>query len=234
MMPANAPLGVSSRRAKTMVWLPSIRLLIGTDVLRRPSSARPRGLEVVAIGDIDVRRRPGRGRDDELSVLVRDHDVEDVRQRGEMRPHRLVHLPGAVDRREPCRAYRCPGPCCVLLISSSIASIVCSDRDNWPARIAAMFPVSAIADLMASLRSCQIVKPTAPTDRPSSTIAAHHRRRSGIDFGDGACPLGASCARSMSAAVLSSMPVEPSRRPSPALRVHFYATGAEHPLKVLG
>jgi hypothetical protein len=36
--PANAPLGVSSRRAKTMVWLPSIRLRIGTDVLRRPSA----------------------------------------------------------------------------------------------------------------------------------------------------------------------------------------------------
>ncbi len=59
--------------------------------------ARLRGLEVVPVADIDVRRRPGCRRYDELSVFVRDHDVEGVRQRREMRAHRLAHLPGAVD-----------------------------------------------------------------------------------------------------------------------------------------
>ncbi len=59
--------------------------------------ARPRALEIVPVTDIDVGRRPGRGRYHEPSILVRDHDVEGVRQRREMPAHRVVHLPGAID-----------------------------------------------------------------------------------------------------------------------------------------
>jgi hypothetical protein len=37
MTPTNLPPASSSRRAKTMVWRPSILLLIGTEVLSLPS-----------------------------------------------------------------------------------------------------------------------------------------------------------------------------------------------------
>ena len=56
-----------------------------------------------------------------------------------------------------------------------------SERDNWPASTVAMLPDSVMAAWMASLRSCQIVHPTAVADTPSSRIAACHRRRSGMD-----------------------------------------------------
>ena len=70
-----------------------------------------------------------------------------------------------------------------------------------------MLPVSDMAAWMASFLSCQIVKPTAPTENPSKRIAAHHSRRSGIGFNADCVSVDASCARSMSPAILSSMPV---------------------------
>ena len=219
MMPANAPLGgfQPPREDDGLVAVDPVP--DRNRCAQAAVEARPRGLEVVAVADIDVGRRPGGGRDDELSVLVRDHDVEDVRHRCEMPPHRVVHLLGVVD-----------GPKLVgridveaLAGASDLEqhpSIVFSERDNWPARIAAMFPVSVIADLIASFRSCQIVKPTAPMESASRTIAAHHRRRSGIGFSDGVA-VGAGCARSMSAADGLGIVVEPSRRSAPALRFTF-------------
>src|SRR4051794_4780673 len=55
------------------------------------------------------------------------------------------------------------------------------DRDNWLASTAAILPDSAIAARNASDRSSQMVQPTALAETPSSTKAAHHRPRSGID-----------------------------------------------------
>ncbi len=97
-----------------------------------------------------------------------------------------------------------------------------------------MLPVSDMAAWMASFRSCQIVNPTAPTERPSNRIAAHHSRRSGMGFNADCVSVGASFARSMLPALLSSMPV----KAKPAAAAEPYAStlsdGAEYPLKVLG
>src|SRR5262245_24619551 len=63
------------------------------------------------------------------------------------------------------------------LTSVRTASIARIGRDNWPARIVAMLPDSVVAALIASVRSCQIVHPTALTERPTSNMAPHQRRR---------------------------------------------------------
>src|SRR5262249_24428811 len=79
------------------------------------------------------------------------------------------------------------------LISTRTVSIALMERDNWLARTVAMLPDSAIAALIASARSCQIVHPTPPVEMPSSRIAAHQSRRTEIVCAKTAMP-GASAA----------------------------------------
>src|SRR6187402_1507697 len=124
-------------------------------------------------------------------------------------------------------------PLLVPLISRSIESIVCSDRDICPDKTAAILPVSETAAWIASFLSCQIVKPTALTERPSNKIAAHHSRRSGMGFNADGVSVGASYACLMSPAVLSSIPVSQAGRPLPGYASSL-CDGAKYPLKVLG
>src|SRR5215813_2574642 len=67
------------------------------------------------------------------------------------------------------------------LTSTRTESMPWTDRENCPARTVAMLPDSLMAARMASVLSCQIVQPTAVTEIPSSTKAAHQRCRKGKD-----------------------------------------------------
>src|SRR5438093_321179 len=118
------------------------------------------------------------------------------------------------------------------LVSSNTESMPLMERESWLARTAAMLPDSAMAARMASERSSQIVQPTALADTPSSTKAAHHSCRSGID---------SRAARAASAEAGATLPRRAGRtlsdiRPGPGRRLLTVAAqsigqAAEFPLK---
>src|ERR1700723_3513310 len=123
------------------------------------------------------------------------------------------------------------------LISMSAISIDLIERDNWPARTDAMFPVSETAALMASVRSCQIVQTTALAETPRSKIAAHHRRRSGIAWtappaADPDVIAALSCRANMRR-ILPNISLGPVQ-PGPSTLTPLCRFGPERRLKVLG
>ena len=168
------------RWAITVVQPPVMKLRSGSASTASRLRIVLEGLEVGALGDVDVGQRPEAGRVDQLPVRIEDRDLADIGQHGDLRLEHLMGVEGRHLLAEGLGRRRSGRPASRPITSAAMTSVSSNCWSKWRVSSSTVFSSSRSLLAMARSRNSPTIMMVPSEDRRNQRSSRRgSARRSG-------------------------------------------------------